>query len=68
MPVATQTPFESFQGETAVTSQTLTPPPTNAGSNGSSNGSTPLFALLICLAFGGLGIGTVQMQRRSVRR
>jgi hypothetical protein len=27
-----------------------------------------LFALLICLAFGGLGLAAVEAQRRSIRR
>ena len=45
----------------------MTPPPTGAGSDRSSNNSTPLFALLICLAFGGLGLLAVQVQRRAIR-
>jgi hypothetical protein len=61
---ATGTPFQSFQGETAVP----TPPPTSTGSDNSSQNSTPLFALLICFAFGGLGLAAVQAQRRSIRR
>ena len=60
----TATPFESFQGETGTPA--LTPPPTST-SNGSSNSSIPLFALLICFAFGGLGLAAVEAQRRSVR-
>jgi hypothetical protein len=63
----TQTPFESFQGETATPALTGTPPPTNTGSGGSNN-STPLFALLICLVFGGFGLLAVQAQRQSIRR
>ena len=77
-PIATQTPFESFEGETAtpyesfqgVTSapgQTATPPATGAANNSSSGGSTPLFALLICLAFAGIGLLAVQAQRRRMR-
>jgi hypothetical protein len=46
----------------------ITPPPTNTGSNGSSNDSTPLLALLTRLAFGGLGLAAVEAQRRRVRR
>lgn len=65
---ATPTPFESFQGETATAGQTTTLPPTSTGSNGSSNSSTPLFALLICLVFGGLGLAAIDAQRRSIRR
>ena len=67
-PTETPTPFESFQGETATPAQTGTPPPTSSGSDGSNNNSTPLFALLICLAFGGLGLLAVQAQRQSIRR
>jgi hypothetical protein len=63
-----RTPFQSFQGETATPGQTTTPPPTGTGSGSSSNNSTPLFALLICLVFGGLGLLAVQLQRRSLRR
>jgi hypothetical protein len=62
------TPFESFQGETATPGQTTTPPPTSTGGSDPGNNSTPLFALLICLAFGGLGLAAVDMQRRSIRR
>ncbi|HEX7490992.1 MAG TPA: hypothetical protein VF337_04755, partial [Candidatus Limnocylindrales bacterium] len=67
-PVATETPFESFQGETSTPAQSMTPPPTSTGGSGSSNGSTPIFALLICFAFGALGLGAARMQRRTVRR
>ena len=65
---ATETPFESFQGETGTPVESVTPPPTSTGSNGSSNSSIPLLALLICLAFGGLGIAAVETQRRSIKR
>ena len=62
------TPFESFQGETATPRQTATPPPTNSASSSSSGGATPLFALLICFLFGGIGLTAAQFQRRSIRR
>jgi hypothetical protein len=62
------TPFDSFQGETATPGRTTTPPPTSTGGTDSGNNSTPLFALLICLAFGGLGLAAVEMQRRSIGR
>jgi hypothetical protein len=65
-PAATPTPFQSVQGETATPGGTPTPPPT-ATSDGSNNSSTPLGALLICLAFGGLGLMAVQAQRRTIR-
>lgn len=61
----TATPAQSEQGQTATT---VTPPPTSTGSSGSSNNSTPLFELLICLAFGGLALAAVGAQRRSLRR
>jgi hypothetical protein len=66
-PTPTETPFESFQGETGTPVESLTPPPTSTGGNGSSNSSIPLLALLICLAFGGLGIAAVETQRRSTK-
>jgi len=61
----TATPAQSEAGQTAVT---VTPPPTSTGSNGSSNSSTPVFALLISVAFGGLALAAVAEQRRSIRR
>ena len=67
-PVATPSPFQSFEGQTATAGRTSTPPPTSTGGSGSSNDSTPLFALLICLAFGGLGLAAVEAQRRTIRR
>jgi hypothetical protein len=47
--------------------QTVTPPPTSMASIPSSNNSTPLFGLLICLAFGALGVVAVETQRRRSR-
>jgi hypothetical protein len=67
-PTPTETPFESFEGETATPQQTTTPPPTSTSDGSSNGGSTPLFALLICLAFGGLGLAAVQSQRKTIRR
>jgi hypothetical protein len=75
-PVITATPFESIQGETAtpfesIQGETATPaittPPTSTGNDQGST-STPLMALLICLAFGAIGLGAVEMQRRSANR
>jgi hypothetical protein len=43
-------------------------PATSTRSNGSSNNSAPLFALLICFVLAGLGLTAVEYQRRSVRR
>jgi hypothetical protein len=65
---ADPTPFQSFQGETATPVQGGTPPPTSTVDGSSSGGSTPLFAVLICLAFAGLGLAAVEAQRRSVTR
>lgn len=67
-PAATPTPFESFQGETAVPSRSPTPPPTNTGSSGSNGGQTPLVALMVCLAFAGVGLLAIANQKRSIRR
>jgi hypothetical protein len=65
-PEQTQTPFESFEGETGTPA--ATPPPTSTGGSGPLGGSTPLFALLISFAFGGLGLTAVEAQRRAIRR
>jgi hypothetical protein len=55
-------------GGASGTPRAATPPPTNTG-NGSSNGAPlPLFVMLLCLAFGGLGLLAVQVQRRTIRR
>ena len=55
-------------GATATPHHSPTPPTTSTG-GGSSNDAppAPLLALLICLAFGGLGLLAVQAQRRSMR-
>ena len=58
-------PITIVAGATA-TPGAATPPPTSSG--GAPGGdSTPLFALLICLAFGALGLLAVQAQRRTIR-
>jgi hypothetical protein len=67
-PAPTATPYEAFEGATGTPGGSTTPPPTSTGSNGSSSSSTSLFALLICFAFGGLGLAAVEAQRRAVRR
>ena len=64
----TISPFQAVQGETATPAQTATPPTTSTDSSSSGDSSTPLFALMICLAFGGLGLAAVEAQRRSIRR
>jgi plastocyanin len=47
--------------------RTATPPPTSMAGDRSSNNSTPLSALLICLALGGFGVVAVEAQRRKIR-
>lgn len=65
-PPASPTPFESIGGVTGTPRQN-TPPPT--ATNGSSGGdSSPGFALLICFAFGALGVLALGTQRRALRR
>lgn len=66
VPTACETPFESFQGETAVA--TATPPPTATESSPASEGSMPPAIMLISLLFGGLGLMAVTQQRRTIRR
>ena len=66
-PTVCPTAFESFQGETATAGQN-TPPPTSTGANDPRNNSLPLFALLICLAFGAIGLAAAADQRRTIRR
>jgi len=65
--VISPTPFQTVLADTATPGHSTTPPPTSSGSNGSSGDSTPLFAILICLAFGGLGLAAVEAQRRAIR-
>jgi hypothetical protein len=65
----TATPIERVAAATGTPARAATPPPTSANGNSSTGGdSTPLFALLICLAFGSLGLLAVEAQRRSIRR
>jgi len=66
-PPPTATPTEEVGGRTSTPSLAVTPPSTTTPS-GTGNGSTaPLAGLLICLAFGGLGLLAVTAQRRSLR-
>jgi hypothetical protein len=44
-----------------------TPPPTGTSGGGSRNDSTPLPALLICLAFAGLSLAAVEVRQRNIR-
>lgn len=55
-------------GATATPGRPVTPPPTNTPSNNSGDGeSLPLFALLLCLASGALGLAAAVAQRRRLR-
>jgi hypothetical protein len=63
----TKTPFQSFLGATGAPGSALTPPPTSSASNSSSGGSTPLFALLICLILAGFALAATEFRRRSIR-
>ena len=71
-PAATQTPAPTVAPSQSLLGATgaphATPPATNSSSDGSGNTGAPLFALLICLAFGTLAILMVEKQRRTVRR
>ncbi len=54
-------------GVTAAPVASATPPVTTVDNGSPIGGSTPLIALLICFAFGALGLLAVQAQRRSLR-
>ena len=62
------TAFQVVQGETATPVRFATPPVTSTDGSSPGGDSMPLFALLICLSFGGLGLAVVEAQRRSIRR
>jgi hypothetical protein len=70
-PAPTPVPSASASGSQTILGATsapsATPPATSSQSNGSGTG-TPLFALLICLAFGSLAMLMVAKQRRAIRR
>jgi len=64
--------FQYVPGTLTITGQVVGgasgTPATTAASGGPVNSdSVPFFALLICIAFGGLGLLAVQAQRRSMR-
>jgi MBG domain (YGX type) len=61
------TPSEEVGGATGTPVQ-ATPPPTSSGGGSADGGAGPIAALMICLAFGALGLLTVESQRRRVRR
>ena len=61
-------PTEEVGGATGMPVGGATLPPTSSGGGSpSSDDTTALFALLICLAFGSLGLLVAEVQRRSVR-
>jgi hypothetical protein len=66
-PLATPKPTIIVGGATG-TPRTPTPPPTNTGDGSSNGGPTPLFPVVICLLFAGIGLLGVQSQLRSMRR
>jgi hypothetical protein len=68
-------PTEIVEGETSSPTETVsgatqnaTAPATGTAGDSGSNGTTTLFALLICLAFASLALVTVQAQRKAIRR
>jgi hypothetical protein len=67
-PTPTPTPFQKFEGATGTPVRVATPPVTSTDGSSHSGDSMPLFALLICLSFGGLGLLAVQAQRQSIRK
>ena len=53
---------------TPTAKPSVTPPPTTTGAVPPTGGSqAPLFVLLICLAFAGLGLAAVSAQRKTMR-
>jgi hypothetical protein len=54
--------------EGATSAPSATPPTTSTGSKPGGSSGSPLFALLIALVFGGLGLMAVEAQRRTIRR
>ncbi len=62
----TATPVQIVAGVTSAPSATA--PATTTGNNSGGGSGSPLFALLVALLFGGLGVFAVEGQRRNVRR
>jgi hypothetical protein len=67
-PASVTVPIQQVQGETLVPTNSPTPPVTTTSGSGSGPTSTPIFALLIGLAFAALGLLAVQAQRRALHR
>jgi len=67
-PTATPTATQSQSLLGATSAPNATPPATSTLSRSSGDNGTPIFALLICLAFGSLAMLMVEKQRRTIRR
>jgi len=67
-PVVTASPIPSQVVKGATSAPFGTPPTTSTGSEPGSGSGSPLFALLVVLIFGGLGLMAVEAKRRSIRR
>jgi len=61
------TPIVDFYFRTYVAAPGTTAPPTSTSLDGSSNNSSPLSALFICFAFGGLALVAVEARRLRIR-
>jgi uncharacterized repeat protein (TIGR01451 family) len=64
---AESTGTQEVGGETAGPHRSATPPVTSSNSQSPAGDSSPLFGLLICFAFGALGLLAVTAQRRALR-
>jgi hypothetical protein len=64
---ATAAPSIVVGGATG-TPRAATPPPTNTSDGPNGSAPMPLFVLLMCSAFGALGLLVVQAERRTIRR
>ncbi len=64
----TRTSLEIVRAETASPVRIATAPPTGSTSNRSTGESASLFALLVCLVLGGLGLVGAISRRRGMRR
>jgi uncharacterized repeat protein (TIGR01451 family) len=64
---AESTGTEQVGGETAGPNHSATPPVTSSSGQSPAGDPSPIFGLLICLAFGALGLLAVTAQRRALR-
>jgi hypothetical protein len=65
---ATPDPTESIGGVTASPGSEATPPTTGTEADRSDEGATPIFAVLIGLAFAALAAFAAAKQRRTISR